>query len=85
MIFPNSFHPCIATRSKKNLIIPEIIAKKAIRKPSVPEWRFRNAWVYATEGGLFFRDKNIHRRKNLHECGGALPAWLTVLEKGDIN
>jgi hypothetical protein len=32
--------------------------------------------VYATEGGLFFRDKDIHGRKNPHECGGTLPAWL---------
>jgi len=31
------------------------------------------------DGGLFFRDKDIHGRKDPHECGGTLPAWLIVL------
>jgi len=66
--------------------IPEIIAKiakiakKAIRGRTVIGWRFRNAWIHATEVGLFFRDKDIHGRKDPHECGGTLPAWLFCIE-----
>jgi len=63
--------------------IPEIIAKiakEAIRERSVWKWRFRNTWVYAMDGGLTFREKDIHGQKNPHECGGTLPAYIFVLK-----
>jgi hypothetical protein len=62
---------------KKGLLIPEIKARKAIRERIIM-WQFRNAWIYAMDGGLTFRDKDIHGRKDPHECGGTLPACLDV-------
>jgi hypothetical protein len=63
---------------KRELLIPEIIAKKAIRERSVVRWRFRNACAYAMDGGLALRDKGIHERKNTHGRCGTLPAYLDV-------